>query len=193
MNCVGIVTVVKFFKNERIRIRLMDKVYYPSSSKIMYKVIFKEGKYLTLENRKNGTICNNVRLIDIEPITPNTFITRSLGKIGVIDSKYQSVKPKVDEFWLVKIVEEIEPGRSNGCFVLEPLKHLYHTQVDRLIPGMYSEKLENDILYIYPKTYKDLDGDDIYWILPMRHRKGLEQVLKKRNEPFYATIISHNI
>lgn len=104
----------------------------------------------------------------------NRFVTRTLGKVGVIHSShYWSMKdrPRHDEFWYVEILEEVEAGSSKGCFVLRPIKKVGNCQrqervvpdVVRLIPGTFETEKRGSTLFVYPRNVDGTNGPN--WIL----------------------------
>jgi hypothetical protein len=188
--CVGSVVVTKFFQNTKFRYRLNDKVYYTHNGELKtWSIFLKEGKYLTLKDVDTGNKVENVKISDVTLKNSNNLITRTLGKVGVINSQYRGDMPKHNELWLSVIIKENCPGNNTGCFILEPINRLDSSSVDRLIPGMYTEEYKDKILFIYPKKLKDNDGDDIYWILPMTHRNGIENNAKINDTEINAVIV----
>ncbi len=108
----------------------------------------------------------------------NKIISRTLGKIGVFNSRDGSVSPqltpKPGEFWRVEIIKEVvihkEDGSTGGCFVLKPVSKVGYRKgsendpnIDYLIPGGYKTIHYGTALVIIPKilgfnwiTEKDL-------------------------------------
>ena len=112
--------------------------------------------------------------IDGKPKIHNHLITRTLGKLGVIDSKWESVSgdiPKDGEFWLVEILRETSPARAQGVFVLSPIRPIETSEVQRLAPGMYDEENEQGTVIITPNL-----REDFYWMLPLSLRKAMTNV-----------------
>ena len=111
---------------------------------------------------------NNTKVDD-----SNTVITKTLLKVGVVDSQWcKAVKGAVEspndgEFWRVDIVRETNPGLPRGCFVLQPLSKVDVEGLSRLVPGMYHEELKEGVLYVYPKH------KNINWILPLKLKQGM--------------------
>lgn len=107
-----------------------------------------------------------------KPKIHNHLITRTLGKLGVIDSKWQPEEgqnlPKDGEFWLVEILRETSPAQAKGVFILAPVRAVDTSEVQRLAPGMYEEENEEGIVIITPKM-----GEDFYWMLPLSLRKAM--------------------
>jgi hypothetical protein len=112
--------------------------------------------------------------IDGKPKIHNHLITRTLGKLGVIDSKWEPIDggiPKDGEFWLVEILRETSPARAQGVFVLSPIKPVETSEVQRLAPGMYDEENEQGTVIVTPNL-----RDDLYWMLPLSLRKAMTGV-----------------
>lgn len=189
-SCVGSIVVTKFFQNTRFRFRINDKVYYNNGNKSsLYSILLKEGKYLTLKNVDTNEVVKDVKITDVKLKNSNNLITRSLGKVGVINSQYTGDMPRNNELWLSVIVKENCPGNNIGCFVVDPIMRIRDDKIDRLIPGMYTQTVEDKILYIYPNKLKDKDGDDIYWILPITHRSGIEEDALNNGSEINAIIV----
>lgn len=82
----------------------------------------------------------------------NSVITRTLKKIGVV---HRNIKNNIQdgEFWKVKILKEICQNQTKGCFILEPIEQINANAIIKLVPGMYEELEENNILFIFPKLF----------------------------------------
>lgn len=80
----------------------------------------------------------------------NSVVTRTLKKIGVVD---RNLKNEIQdgEFWKVKILKEVCENQTKGCFILQPIEKVNSPSIVRLVPGMYEEFEENEILFILPK------------------------------------------
>lgn len=107
----------------------------------------------------------------------NTLITRTLKKIGVINRSYTNDMPKNGELWRVKIINEICEGQSKGCFILDPLKVVDPKTIIKLVPGMYTDSIENKILFVYPKS------PEYNCILPLdlKRKENYRAILVKLN------------
>lgn len=81
----------------------------------------------------------------------NNLITRTLKKVGVINRDYRGPMPSVGEIWKVKIINEIYEKQNKGCFVLEPINIVEPKSIIKLLPGMFEEKVIDNILLITPK------------------------------------------
>ena len=109
--------------------------------------------------------------IEGKPKMHNHLITRTLGKFGVIDSKWEPIDnntPKDGEFWLVELVRETSPAKAKGVFILRPIRQISTSEVQRLSPGMYDEENEEGTIIITPNL-----RDDLYWMLPLSLRKSM--------------------
>jgi hypothetical protein len=117
----------------------------------------------------------------------NRIITRTMGKLGVIDSSALSqmpTKPKSREFWYCNIVKETGAGTPTGVFTLAPVEKLpslvqdgYESvNVVHLIPGMYDSMKSGNVMLLHPKTKGP------HWIVS----NVLRQHLMGRNKDVYA-------
>jgi hypothetical protein len=128
----------------------------------------------------------------------NSIITRSLGKIGVIDSTvWENIlnRPRDNEFWYVEILKEVGAGTRQGCFVLKPLKKISTTtnlgylspDIHRLIPGTFEIVKRGNSLLIYPHRVNGIDGPN--WILDSETRAFLKKKLQARTGSIEADSI----
>ena len=106
-----------------------------------------------------------------KPKMHNTLITRTLGKLGVIDNDWEPLDeiPKDGSFWLVEILRDTSPSKAQGVFVLAPIRKVETDEVQKLSPGMYEEESDEGMVIITPKL-----REDFYWILPLSLRKAME-------------------
>lgn len=100
----------------------------------------------------------------------NEILTRTLGKIGVVNSMYQGEPPQDKDVWKVRVLRETHVGTNKGCFVLEPLEKLDSESITRLLPGLYTDTVVGGILYIKPKRA------GYNWILPLSHKRSIRDV-----------------
>jgi hypothetical protein len=119
----------------------------------------------------------------------NPIITRSLGKIGVIDSSIWDRmlnRPRSDEFWYVEILKEVGDGTRQGCFILKPIKKIGTTKtlgylapdIHRLIPGTFKTVKKANSLLIYPHKVNGIEGPN--WILDSETKAFLRKKLQVR-------------
>jgi hypothetical protein len=121
--------------------------------------------FTNVQPRGGGTI-------EGKPKIHNHLITRTLGKLGVVDSKWQPSEdsniPNDGEFWLVEILRETSPAKAQGVFVLAPIRRIETSDVQRLAPGMYEEESDEGTVIITPRL-----REDFYWMLPLSLRKAM--------------------
>ncbi len=119
----------------------------------------------------------------------NELITRTLGKIGVIESNtFEQMKPKPrhDEFWYVEIAKEVKEGTTKGCYILKPILKIGTTRVRgwetpdivRLIPGTFRIEKRGNTLFIFPHKVDGTNGPN--WILEGELRRYL---LRQHRDP----------
>lgn len=104
----------------------------------------------------------------------NYLVTRTLGKVGVIKREVLATlnpAPQHDEFWYVEILNETNPGKIKGCWLLRPLKKIgtvdrrgiLEPDVIRLIPGTFDIDKRSNTIYVYPRESNIETGPN--WIL----------------------------
>lgn len=117
--------------------------------------------------------------------SPNKVISRTLGKFGIISLGYKGVQPKDDEFWLVRIINNIRPKERQGCLILEPVKKIdYYKEVGKLVNGMYEEIPSGNELIAFIKPKKKFEN--YIWQLPLTDRK-------KYNDRYVIVIQSESL
>jgi len=121
----------------------------------------------------------------------NKFVTRTLGKVGVIHSTiYHAMeeKPKNDEFWYVEILDEVGKGLATGCFILRPIKRVSTVDrfgrkvpdIVRLIPGTYDTERRGNTIYVYPRQVLNKELTGPHWILDVSTKTHLASLHKER-------------
>lgn len=123
--------------------------------------------FTNVQSPSSGTIGGRLKI-------HNHLITRTLGKLGVIDSKWEPTPdeiPRDGEFWLVEIIRETSPARAQGVFVLRPIRPVSTLEVQKLLPGMYDEESEQGTVIITPNM-----SHELYWMLPLSLRKAMTDV-----------------
>ena len=105
-----------------------------------------------------------------DKVSRNEIITKSLGKIGVVNSLYDGPPPQNAEFWKVEVLRETHVGCNKGCFVLAPLEKIDDASITRLLPGLYTEETYSGIRIIRPKK------QGYNWILPLIHKQCIKDV-----------------
>ena len=111
----------------------------------------------------------------------NAVISRTLCKIAVVDRdwlKQNSNHPKAGEFWKIKIVRETCIGMTKGCLIVHPIERIDDTTLIHLVPGMYSESINNRVLILTPQRQEN-------WIMPLSYKK---YYLAQKN--VYAIIVN---
>lgn len=103
-------------------------------------------------------------------------ISRSLGKFSILDRNFNGEVSNQD-IWVCRIVREINPGRSQGTFILFPLEHIHIDQVKKIIPGFYDARPIGRAISIVPNT----DPGD-FWMLS----SGTRKIFSKR---YYAVVV----
>lgn len=103
-------------------------------------------------------------------------ISRTLCKITLISSEYRGEMPRDGEWWWVRIVQETfakgsksKSDNLSGVFVVEPIC-VVDRSILRLIAGMFTQKIEENVLIIRPKQNLELP-----WIMPKQHRDILRK------------------
>lgn len=90
----------------------------------------------------------------------NPIISKTMGKVSVINHTYQSAMPQPGSFWVCRIDNEIQ-----GSFIVTPLRMVPLENVKSLIPGMYDVEIKNLTVVCRPKVA------DIYWLVPFSIKK----------------------
>lgn len=95
----------------------------------------------------------------------NPIISKTLGKIGVFNTRDSTVPPEqlpaAGELWRVEIVKEIitykDSGNTGGCFLLKPMSKIGNLDTGKpdityLVPGGYDASRFKASLVIVPRT-----------------------------------------
>lgn len=102
-------------------------------------------------------------------------ISRTLGKFSILDRNFNGEVGDQD-IWVCRIVREVNPGRSQGFFILFPLEKISIEQVKKIIPGFYDARPIGRAISIVPNT----DPQD-FWMLS----SGTRKIFSKR---YYAVV-----
>ena len=94
-------------------------------------------------------------------------------KIGVVDDHWVPPEgfaiPEPEEWWLVHIVHETNPGVNRGCLIMRPVSKVEMGSMNRLIPGFFTTEQPNPgTLVITPKH--DPHG---HWYTPLKLKNEL--------------------
>jgi hypothetical protein len=81
----------------------------------------------------------------------NSLQTRSLLKVGFVDSRYDGVQPRAQESWLVEVKREnlAAPPRL-GCFILHPIRQVLEAEQNQLHVGLFDLETYGDTLLVVP-------------------------------------------
>lgn len=121
---------------------------------------------------------------DPDRIGKNQLISRTFGKIALVDSSWEcelAECPQDGQFWLVDVIKETAPGKMRGAFIVRPVRRVDERRIKHLVPGagMYDEEVVSGVLVITPKKL------DCEWILGMDARKFLA-----RAKGCYAVVVN---
>jgi hypothetical protein len=97
------------------------------------------------------------------------FITRTLGKLGLLDNQFKGTIQD-QEFWLCEIKKEIMPRTSKGAFILTPTKRIDAQKIKKIIPGFYDYEKVDGVALVKP----NLEPEE-YWILSKITRQLFEK------------------
>ncbi len=95
----------------------------------------------------------------------NNLISRTMLKIAVINRHFKGTKPNAGELWRCRIIKEINPGTSKGCFIVDPIAPISEKDILHLVPGFFYKKIIENRLIIIPKQ----KGHS--WIMPLHHKR----------------------
>lgn len=112
----------------------------------------------------------------------NNLISRTMLKIAVISRHFKGVKPNAGELWRCKIIKEINPGTSKGCFVVDPIAPIKEDELLHLVPGFFYKKIIENHLIIVPKRKGPA------WMLPLQHKR-----LMSAEHKVYAVMVILNM
>lgn len=103
----------------------------------------------------------------------NTVISRTLLKIAVVSrhylKKHPDKAPAHGELWKCRIIKEIRPNESKGCFLVETLEKIDDQSIVHLIPGWYDTKVVKGRMIIVPRK------QGVNWILPLTHKRIMSE------------------
>ncbi len=111
----------------------------------------------------------------------NMFITRTLGKTGVLSWDHiddASSTPRAEEFWYVRIVKEVGAGTARGVFLLEPIGRVTSggtggNKLSHIIPGTYKTKTVGNTMLLHPKILHYPESLGPHWICSLTMKKKL--------------------
>jgi hypothetical protein len=95
----------------------------------------------------------------------NPIISKTMGRVAVINHAYQGPQPQSGTFWLCKLDREIKGQHTNGCFIVTPIKMVPIEKIVKLVPGTYETTIEGTTVTCRPKITNH------YWIAPFSVKK----------------------
>ena len=95
----------------------------------------------------------------------NPIISKTMGRVAVINHAYEGSSPQPGTFWLCRINKEINSPNGNGCFIVTPLKQTPLEAIIKLIPGTYDLQYDQQNVICLPKV------PNHYWICPASIKK----------------------
>lgn len=132
------------------------------------------------DNRKIRNVSSLVKFranLD-NPHSKNRILTKTLGKVGFIDSQYRGILPSDEEFWFASIDSMVTKGSpSSGIFVLTPIKKIDRNDICYLTHGMYSYEDDAGVRYVFPKM------KNAWWVMSLQDRRLLF------NDKIHAVVI----
>jgi hypothetical protein len=117
------------------------------------------------------------------PDRRNPAITRTLGKIGFVDSAVRDTASidtadLIKGFWIVEVLRELSAGSPQGCFLLRPIRGLEVEEVCKVMPGLYkTDQIDPGTIVVYP--FKP----DVPCVLPVAIKN------KMRDDDQYHSIV----
>lgn len=122
------------------------------------------------DNRRIRNVCSLVKFranLD-NPTSKNRILTKTLGKVGFIDSQYRGILPSDEEFWFSSIDSMVTKGSpSSGIFVLTPIKRIERDDICYLTHGMYDIEDDAGVRYVMPKI------KEAWWVMSLQDRRLL--------------------
>lgn len=101
------------------------------------------------------------------------LMTRTCMKVGVVDHQWEPAEggaiPNPEEWWIVHIVHETNPGRNRGCFIMRPIHQVSIGSINPIMPGLYDSNSPNPGTLIVQPSY-DSHGN---WFMPVKLKRGL--------------------
>ena len=112
------------------------------------------------------------------PSGETSFITRTLGKLGLLDNQFKGTVQD-QEMWLCEIKKEIMPRQSKGAFILMPVQRLEPSSIKKIIPGFYDYEKVDGVAVVKPNS-----EPNNYWILS----KVTRQIFEKKHRAIIVPI-----
>ena len=111
----------------------------------------------------------------------NPIISKTMGRVAVINHSYEGAMPQAGSFWLCRIDGERKGQHTSGCFIVTPVRVVGIDQIVKLIPGTYEVEVQGSNVICRPKLAAH------YWIAPFSIKKFF---IKKDKAPVqYQSVI----
>lgn len=112
----------------------------------------------------------------------NPIISKTMGKVAVINHAYQSQMPQAGSFWVCRIDKEISnPDKGTGCFIVTPVREVKIDQIKKLIPGTYDIEVRNKTVICKPKV------EGVLWLMPFSIKKYY--IKKEKAKVQYESVV----
>jgi hypothetical protein len=111
----------------------------------------------------------------------NHIISKTMGRVAVINHAYQGAMPQAGSFWLCRIDKELGAEKPTGCFVVAPIKEVPVDKVMKLVPGIYDTDIQDKTVICTPKV------DNCFWIIPFSLKKSY--IKKDKADTLYQSVV----
>lgn len=97
----------------------------------------------------------------------NPIISKTMGRISIINYAYRGNQPQPGSFWLCKVDEERKDtfNSEHGCFIVTPIKEVQVSEIVKLVPNSYTTEFMGHNVILKPKH------SGHYWICPFSIKK----------------------
>ncbi len=97
----------------------------------------------------------------------NPIISKTLGRISIINFSYTGSQPQPGTFWLCTIDQERKDAFNpeHGCYIVTPQKEVQVSEIVKLVPNAYDIETEGHTVILKPKI------KGYYWICPFSIKK----------------------
>ena len=110
----------------------------------------------------------------------NPIVSKTMGRIAVINYAYEGPMPQPETFWLCKVDRNIDFSTSKGCFVVTPIYQVPNDKVMRLIPGAFDKEVVGRHVVCKPKI------PNLYWIAPFSIKRSF---IKEQAQVRYQSVV----
>ena len=111
----------------------------------------------------------------------NPIISKTMGRVSVINHAYQGPQPQDGTFWLCRLDRGIQGQSTNGCFVVTPIRMIPLEKIVKLVPGTYDTTISGTSVICKPKI------PNHYWIAPFSVKKWY--IKKDKAATLYQAVI----